>query len=546
MLMPRSVITLKNSFVPAAVRNPFGHFAVLLLVAATVSSVSSAATTGYEYDALGRLNKVTHANGNVTTYKLDAAGNRTEVEELAGQAAPASISVPATSLTGSYTVSWTAGGTVATYELWESTSSTFTTQQRVFIGPGTSASISGHGNGNWYYRVRGCNGSACTTFRTGANGIVVTVPPGAPASLSVPGPSTTGSFTIGWGGASGTMTAYQLTESTSSSFSGEGLVHSGTGSSKALSGRGNGTWYYRVRACNGLACSGYAPGGNSIVVTLPPGTPASLSVPATDHSGSYAVSWGAATGNVTAYRLEEANNSGFLNAGLAHNAVGTSTTLTGRGNGTYYYRVRACNGAICGSYSGTNSVIVTITPGAPPSLTVPSTSSTGGYNISWTAASGTVSAYQLYEANNSGFSGETQVYNNVGTSTNLLGRLNGTYYYRVRACYNGACSGYTGSNPLTVTLTAPAPPGTPRTYTQNSQCSWTANWPASDGATSYTVRDWSGNFQPSFPAPPVGSSPSGIYNFCGAPGYTGNPQDYRPRWVKACNANGCSGQANFP
>jgi YD repeat-containing protein len=545
MLNLRSVITVKDPCAPAAVRNPFGRFVALLILAATVSSVSSAATTGYEYDALGRLNKVTHANGNVTTYKLDAAGNRTEVEELAGQAAPASISVPATSLTGSYTVSWTAGGTVAAYELWESTSSTFTTQQRVFIGPGTSASISGHGNGTWYYRVRGCNGSACTTFRTGANGIVVTVPPGAPASLSVPGPSTTGNFTIDWGGASGTMTAYQLTESTSSSFQTENLVHSSAGSSKALSGRGNGTWYYRVRACNGLACSGYAPGANSIVVTLPPGTPPSLSVPGTNNSGSYGVSWGAATGNVTAYQLEEATNSGFTVPVLVHNNVGISTSLAGRGNGTYYYRVRACNGAVCSGYTGTSSVIVTITPSAPSSLTVPATSSTGGYTISWTAASGSVSAYQLYEANNSAFTGETQVYNNVGTFQNLLGRLNGTYYYRVRACYNGACSGYTGSNSLTVTLTAPAPPGTPRTYTQNSQCSWTANWPASAGATSYTVRDWSGNFQPSF-ASTAAPTQSGVYNFCGAPGYTGNPQDYRPKWVKACNANGCSGQANFP
>jgi len=536
----RSVITVEDPRVPAPGRNLPRRRAALLIVAATVSSVSSAATTGYEYDALGRLRQVTHDNGNVTTYTLDAAGNRTQVGELSGQAAPTWLSVPQTSLTGSYTVTWENGGTLSSYELWESTSSNFSSQTRVFIGAGTSASISGHGNGTFYYRVRGCNGSACTAYRTGTNGVVVTVPPGAPALLRVPGPSTTGNFTINWDAASGTMTGYQLYESTSAAFSSEVLVHSGPERTKPLSGRSNGTWYYRVRACNGLACSGYAPGTNSVAVTLPPGTPSSLSVPGTSHTGAYPVSWDGATGNVTRYELYEATDPSFSGAPLVHNDLNTGTTRSGRGNGTYYYRVRACNGGVCGAYTSTSSVVVTLPPGAPPLLTVPFTSPTGNYNISWTTPSGTVSGYQLYEATNPGFSGETLVYNAAGTFINLLGRLNGTYYYRVRACYRDACSGLTGSNSITVTLVAPAPPGTPRTTNQNSQCSWTANWPVSANATSYTVRDWSGNFQPSVP------TNSAVYNFCGAPAYTGNPQDYRPKWVKACNANGCSLQANFP
>lgn len=42
-------------------------------------SSSSVSTERYEYDALGRLRKVTFANGAVTTYTLDKAGNRTAV-----------------------------------------------------------------------------------------------------------------------------------------------------------------------------------------------------------------------------------------------------------------------------------------------------------------------------------------------------------------------------------------------------------------------------------------------------------------------------------
>ena len=91
----------------------------------------------------------------------------------------------------------------------------------------------------------------------------------------------------------------------------------------------------------------------------------------------------------------------------------------------------------------------------------------------------------------------------------------------------------------------PPPPGPPPAPTglqsnQNSQCSFYAQWNAVSGATSYQIRDWSGSFNYSV------TTTNTSYSFCAAPGYTGNPPDYRPKWVKACNANGCGTQANFP
>jgi YD repeat-containing protein len=269
----------------------------MLMAAAMVPLLALGATTSYEYDALGRLRVVTHDNGNVTTYTLDPVGNRTQLDDSSGQAPPLSLSVPATSLTGSYTVSWAGGGTFASYELFESTTSNFASQTRVYTGTGTSASISGHGNGTFYYRLRGCNGSACTGFLTGSNGVVVTVPPSMPSYISVPGSTNTGTFTVSWGTATGTLTAYQLYESSSASFTGETQVYSATGTSTSRT-KGNGVWYYRLRACNGLACSGYATGSSTITVTIPPSTPPSITVPAGSQNGSYTVSWGASTGNV--------------------------------------------------------------------------------------------------------------------------------------------------------------------------------------------------------------------------------------------------------
>jgi YD repeat-containing protein len=267
--------------------------------------------------------------------------------------------------------------------------------------------------------------------------------------------------------------------------------------------------------------------------------PASISVPSSSSTGSYSVTWTAGTGPVTTYELWESTNASFSPQMRVFTGAGTSASISGHGNGTFYYRVRGCNGSACTAYrTGSNGVVVALPPGVPASLSTPATNTTGNISVSWGAASGNVTAYQLYEANNSGFTGAALVYNATGTNTTLPNRVNGTYYYRLRACNNGVCSGYTAT--VSTVVTIPVPPPTGLGYTQNSQCSFRATWTASAGATSYTVRDWSGNFQFS-----VSSSPA-TYDFCNAPGYTGNPTDYRPKWVKACNGSACSSQVNFP
>lgn len=72
--------------------------------------------------------------------------------------APASISVPATNATGSYTVSWAASTTVgATYTLEESTSPAFTVGTTTVLTSGLSATsfpVTGKASGTYYYRVK--------------------------------------------------------------------------------------------------------------------------------------------------------------------------------------------------------------------------------------------------------------------------------------------------------------------------------------------------------------------------------------------------------
>jgi len=708
----------------------------LLVGGAFFAVICSAATTGYKYDALGRLRQVNHDNGTVTKYTLDAAGNRMLVEESLSTAAPSSLTVPSSSYTGNYSVSWTAGGTVSSYELWESTSSTFATSTRVYVGGGTSHSLAGHTDGIYYYRVRGCNGSACTTYTTGPNSTTVTLTPGVPPPPSVPASSTTGSYAVSWGAASGTVTSYRLYEANNASFSGEVLVNPADATRiRNISGKGNGSYYYRVAACNGPACSTYTAGANAAVVTLPPGAPPAPSVPASSVTGNYTVSWTAASGTVTSYRLYEATNASFSGEVLVSPTdASLGRNISGKGNGTYYYRVAACNGNACSAQTpGSNAAVVTLPPSTPAAPSVPASSNTGSYPVSWSAPSGTVTSYRLYEATNASFSGEVQVgptdatlsrsisgkgngsyyyrvvacngpgcssaspgagpvevalppgipssisvpaspdYDGIYTiswtagtgsatefrleeatnssfsgatvvqgnlstsfSTASSARGNGTFYYRVRACYSQSCSPWTGTSsvrvartpslpgaptlPATLTIgnyfvnwtaspssvvtnyelyeannpsytgetrvdndnilgtnisgrpngtyyyrvracnegncsnfvnavnsiviTSPIPPQPLQQYIskQEGYCSWTVNWQLVDGATYYRIRPLQGFND----LDTSGPTTSYTYSFCGVSNYSGNPNDYRPKTLKACNANGCSLSTDVP
>jgi YD repeat-containing protein len=150
---------------------------------------TEAATTQYQYDALGRLRQVVHDNGIVTSYTLDPAGNRTQVADTppAPPSAPASISVGTSSVTGSVTVTWgAASGVVTAYELYESSSNSFPSQTLAYSGTSTVISFT-RPNGTYWYRVRACRSASCSAYTTAGNAMVVSVPPPmlpAPTGLS--------------------------------------------------------------------------------------------------------------------------------------------------------------------------------------------------------------------------------------------------------------------------------------------------------------------------------------------------------------------------
>ena len=248
----------------------FVRASALILLWIAAGGATLAASVDYDYDALGRLKAVRYSDGTVVVYTLDAAGNRTQEGTYIPPSAPVSISVPASSISGSYTIDWGAAtGTVTAYQLYEATTSDFSGQVLVHNGSSRSLGISGKTDGAYYYRARACNGSVCGAYVSGGNPVVVSLP-GTPASISVPSISTTGSYTISWGGAGGSVTRYELYEATNAAFSGHTLVYIGGAGSAGISGKANHTsYYYRVRACNDVVCSGYQTATNGITIRIP-------------------------------------------------------------------------------------------------------------------------------------------------------------------------------------------------------------------------------------------------------------------------------------
>ncbi|MHC4781115.1 MAG: DUF4082 domain-containing protein, partial [Planctomycetota bacterium] len=328
-------------------------------------------------------------------------------------AAPATITVPATSSTGIYTVSWAASVGASNYDLQEDTNSGFTSATTVYSGANTSFQVTGKTNGTYYYRVRATNPAGNSAWTVGSNPCVVTlVAPSIPGSITVPTSSVSGNYTVNWAASTGAWT-YDLQEATNSSFTGATTVYTGANTSYGVTGKTTGTFWYRVRATNAAGSSGWRPSTNGCQIVAP-ATPASITVPATSVTGNFTVNWAASTG-AAGYDLQEANNSSFTGATTVYTGPSTSYNVTGKTTGTWWYRVRALGVAGNSGWRNSGNGCQMVAPAAPTVITVPASDNDGNYTVSWNASSGATN-YDLEEDTNAGFTAATLVYSGSNLS----------------------------------------------------------------------------------------------------------------------------------
>jgi len=311
----------------------------------------------YFYDGNGNVLSVTNAAGHEITYSYDHLNRVTATAESGGASplmpstAPA-LTTPATSSTGSYTVSWTTVAGALTYNLEkELNGGAWTSVQNT---GSTTWSATSQPTGTYGYRVQVCDSAGCGPWSaTGSTAVSIPTAPATAPALSVPATSTTGSYTVSWGSVSGAG-SYNLQQRVN------GGIWNTVSSSAALSwnasGEASGSYGYQVQGCNAVGCGPWSAVGTD-TVTLPPipATP-SLTAPSTNATGSYTVSW-TGVSNATSYTLQEQINGGGWTNASASAATSWAASVP---NGTYGYRVQACDVTGCSAWSGTSTTVVTI------------------------------------------------------------------------------------------------------------------------------------------------------------------------------------------
>lgn len=150
----------------------------------------------------------------------------------------------------------------------------------------------------------------------------------------------------------------------------------------------------------------------------------------------------------TSYRVYRCTNTSISSCGTYYTDTASPYDDTGAVAGiTYYYRLKACNGAGCSDYSGYNSGYRAVSP--PPIPATPSASD-GTYmdrvRVSWGSVSGATS-YRVHRCTSTStstcstyFTDTASPYDDIGASPGVV------YYYRLKACNTAGCSDLSSYN----------------------------------------------------------------------------------------------------
>ncbi|KAF0219994.1 MAG: peptidase S8/S53 subtilisin kexin, partial [Geobacteraceae bacterium] len=369
---------------------------------------------------------------------------------------PASLTIPATNSTGTISIIWSASDVSgATYILEQSKDGGAFTE--VYSGTNISASIIVTASGTYTYRVKAAKDGYITSgYTVGSTGCVVQLTCPAPASLTVPATNSTGTISITWSASDVSGATYIIEQSKDGGAFTE--AYSGTNTFANIAVTANGTYAYRVKAAkDGYFASGYTLGSTGCVVHLACGKPASLTVPATNSTGTFYLTWSASDVSGATYILEQSKDGGTFTE--VYSGTNTFANIAVTANGTYIYRVKALktNYDTSDYTVGSTGCVVHLACGAPASLTVPAANSTGTFYVTWSASDVSGATYVVEQSKDGG--AFTEVYSGTNTFANIAVTANGTYTYRVKALKtNYDTSDYTvGSTGCVVHLACGAP-----------------------------------------------------------------------------------------
>lgn len=367
-----------------------------------------------------------------------------------------------------YTVSWNGStGAEYRYDLEESANGgTSWTRQRLL---GLSKSFTKTTSGARLYRVSACyslprgdggDGTEYCSAFSSAKTVNVYVQPTAAPSLSCTAgctsPNINGSVSLSWTEPSGTTDFRLMRRRNGGAWT--VAVHDDAVRFYTFGSLADGTWDFKVDACNTLTDAARSCSPDSVIKTvevlITPSSPTGLSLPSTNTNGIVTVSWAASTGSVSRYEVLRLNHADpdphyelVQTVTSPTGPVPTSTVITGHPDGTFNYRVRACNSASCSLASDPRQITVLKVPTIPGGLTVPSSSNSGSITLTWVASTETVERYDVLrhpQLDGGVCPGAVSSYAVVGTTSGIsksfIGHEDGAYCFRVQACNASGCA----------------------------------------------------------------------------------------------------------
>lgn len=378
-------------------------------------------------DGAGRSHQISAAPAGSYRYRVKgcnpqgcgAYSAEVSVTSLYAPAVP-TVSVPAASYNGSFTLTVSATAQASTYRIEQQLNGgAWTETNRI---SGTQLNITGQTAGNYGYRAFACNDAGCSAASAMAS-IVVTLPPTAPPTISLPGSIYSSTVSMSWTAVPAAVT-YQLTEGLNGS--GLALVQDDPATGAARGGRSPGVWSYAVRGCNIAGCGEWSATA-SIRVIGPPPAP-TIQAPQTVGAGANYVINLLQVADATGYQIDESTDGGNWTLISQDLAV---TLNKGNNGGTYFYRGRACNPAGCGANSATAQVSVFSAPAVPTNVRV-TRSGPMNCTVMWSSSPGAT----RYEVRNA----RGQVQGTTSIVFDYDARCQAPY--SARACNAQACSAW--------------------------------------------------------------------------------------------------------
>ncbi|MDI6791578.1 MAG: fibronectin type III domain-containing protein [bacterium] len=304
-------------------------------------------------------------------------------------------------------------------------------------------------NTHYYYRVRAWSENISgdknwSGYSSGADTTTLDIPPNAPSGLGATANSSS-QITLNWSDNSTNETGFKIERRMAATFFAE-IDTSSANVNQFIDTAllPNTTYYYQVRAYNGIGNSGYSNTAFATTFDIPPVAPGSLQAGAVSDS-RIDLSWTDNSGNEDGFIIEKASSGSGPFSEL--NRVDTGITVyshTGlTPKTTYCYRVKAYNG--WGNSGPSNIACVTTNdtfPAAPSNLSLSDTGITQ-FRLNWTDNAANEAGFRIERKTTGGYSQIKEIptpnmttYLDTGLSPET------TYTYRVRA-YNGAGdSGY--------------------------------------------------------------------------------------------------------